>query len=101
MTRMLDCLVSYFGLDESERPGYRRYFCYRVLAGPGPTTSAGIASIRTLAIRDEFEPWTVSQPFHTVESGGPAAAIDEAVHYLDALHCCDHVRKIQSAVAER
>ena len=98
---MLNCLVSYFGLDESERPGYQRYFCYHVLAGPGPTANAGIASIRTLATREEYEPLTVYQPFHTVESGGPAAAIDAAVHYLDGLHCCDHVRKIQSEVAER
>ena len=35
MTRMLDCLVNYFGLDEDEQPGYRRYFCYHVIAGPG------------------------------------------------------------------
>jgi hypothetical protein len=24
MARILDCVVSYFGLDENERPGYRR-----------------------------------------------------------------------------
>lgn len=101
MTRMIDCLVSYFGLDENERPGYRRYFCYHVLAGPGPTAGAGVASIQTVAIRDEYEPRIVPQPFHTVETGGPAAAIEAAVHYLDGLHCCDHVRKVRSAVAER
>ncbi len=99
--RMSDCLVSYFGLDENERPGYRRYFCYHVLAGPGPSNGAGIASINILAVRDGYEPWTLSQHFHTVETGGPAAAIAAAVHYLDTLHCCDHVQKIQSEIAER
>ena len=34
MTEMLDCLVSYIGLDENERPTYQRYFCYHIVAAP-------------------------------------------------------------------
>jgi hypothetical protein len=96
MGRILDCLVSYFGLDEDERPGYGRYFCYHVLAGPGPTAGAGVAAIRTLAIHSETERCISCQHFHTVKVGGPAAAIAAAVRYLDAYHELDHVRKVQS-----
>jgi hypothetical protein len=42
---MLDCLVNYFGLDENDRPGLRRYFSYHILAGPGPTSESGVAWI--------------------------------------------------------
>jgi hypothetical protein len=96
MTRMLDCLVTYFGLDESERPGYRRYYCYHVLAGPGPTPGAGVAVIRTLAVHRENERCTSCEHFHTVETGGPEAALAAALRHLDAYHGQDHVRKVQS-----
>jgi hypothetical protein len=98
MTRMLDCLVSYFGLDENERAGVRRYFCYHIVAGPGPTTGAGVASITTLALHDETERCTYCQNFHTVKAGGPAAAMAAAVQYLDAYHERDHLRKVQSDI---
>jgi hypothetical protein len=98
MTRMLDCLVSYFGLDEDERSGFRRYFCYHIVAGPGPTTGAGLASITTLALHDETQRCSCCQNFHTVETGGPAAAMAAAVHYLDAYHEQDHLRKVQSDI---
>jgi hypothetical protein len=97
MTRLLECLVSYFGLDENERPGFWRYFCYHILAGSGPTAGAGMAVIRLLAIHSEAERCdSCQQRFHTVESGGPEAAIATAVHFLDAYHERDHVRKVQS-----
>src|SRR5262245_56788037 len=67
---MLDCLLSYFGLDENDRPGFRRYFCYHVLAGPGPTAGAGVAVILTLAVHSDTERCDSCQHFHTVESGG-------------------------------
>src|SRR5271167_3652747 len=98
MTRMLDCLVSYFGLDEHERAGVRRYFCYHIIAGPGPTTGAGVALITTLALHDETLRCTVCQKLHAVVSGGPAAAMAAAVHYLDAYHKLDHVRKVKSDI---
>jgi hypothetical protein len=97
VARMLDCLVSYFGLDENGRPGDRRYFCYHVLAGPGPTAGVGVAVIVTLAVYDEAKRCTYCQHFHTVEAGGPAAALAAAVRYLDAYHGPDRLRKVLSA----
>jgi hypothetical protein len=96
MIPMLDCLVSYFGLNENERPGYRRYFCYHILAGPGPTTGSGVATITTLAIHHEAERCTSCQNFHMVGTGDPLAAIAAAIRYLDSYHECDHLRKVQS-----
>ena len=57
MNRILDCLVSYFGLDEKERPTYRRYFQYHIVAGPGAAAGSGVASITTLAIFDDAQRW--------------------------------------------
>lgn len=98
MNPILDCLVSYFGLDEDEQAGFKRYFCYHVVAGPGPTTEAGVASITTLALHDESQRCTYCQNFRTVKTGGPAAALADAIHYLDAFHQHDHLRKVQSDV---
>ena len=98
MKPLLDCLVSYFGLDEDERPTYRRYYCYHIVAGPGPTAGAGVASIMTLAVHDQTERCTYCRNFHTVEAGGPAAALAAAIHYLDAYHQGDRVRKVQSDI---
>ena len=98
MTRILDCMVSYFGLDEDEQPQARRYFSYHIVAGPGPTMGAGVAAITTLALHDEAERCTYCQTFHMVEAGGPAAALAAAIHYLDGFHRQDHVRKVQSDI---
>ena len=98
MTRMLDCLVSYFGLDENERAGYRRYFVYHIVAGAGPTSEGGLASITTFALHDESERCAYCQNVHTVATGGPEAALAEAVHYLDAYHEHDHLHKVQSDI---
>jgi hypothetical protein len=98
MARMLDCLVSYFGLDENERPTYQRYFCYHVVAGPGPTAGAGIATITTLAVHDEDERCTSCRHFFAVPTGGPLAALATAGRYLDAYHQRDHLRKVRSEV---
>src|SRR5262245_65697152 len=96
MTRLLDSLVSYFGLDENERPGFRRYFCYHVLAGPGPTAGAGVAVILTLAVYSDTERCDSCQHFHTVESGGPEAALSAAAHRLAAYHEEAYVRRAAS-----
>jgi hypothetical protein len=98
MKRILDCLVNYFGLDEEGRPTYRRYFCYHVVAGPGPTPEAGVASVTTLAVHDDGERCTYCRPLHTVEAGGPAAALEEALRYLDSYHERDRLRKMQSDI---
>jgi hypothetical protein len=98
MARMLDCLVSFFGLDENDRPTYRRYFCYHIFAGPGPTTGAGIAAITTLAVHDEDERCSSCRHFFAVPTGGPATALATAAHYLDAYHQRDHLWKVQSDI---
>jgi hypothetical protein len=98
MTLVLDCLVNYFGRDENERPGFRRYFCYHILAGPGPTAESGAAWITTLAVYDESQHCTYCQKVHKAETGGPAAAIAAAVRYLDSYHETHHLRKVQSGI---
>ena len=98
MKRVLDCLVSYFGLDQSERPGYQRYFCYHIVAGPGPTLGSGVASVTTVAIHDESERCRYCKNFHTVEAGGPAAALEAALRYLDAYHEHDHLSRVESDI---
>jgi hypothetical protein len=97
-TQILDCVVNYFGLDENNQPGLRRYFCYHILAGPGPTAGSGVATVLTLAIHDETERCTSCKHLHAVEAGGPPAAMAAAIHYLDAYHELDHVIKVESEV---
>ncbi len=98
MNRILDCLVSYFGLDDQERPSYDRYFSYHVLAGPGPTAGAGVATIATLAVSPETERCRSCRNWHTVETGGPEAAVRAALHYLDVFHEEDHMHRTQSEI---
>jgi hypothetical protein len=98
MTEMLECLVSYFGIDENDKPTYGRYFCYQLVAGPGPADGAGVAVVTTLAVHDEAERCTSCQKFHAVEAGGAEAAIAAAVRYLDSYHEQDHVLKVQSDI---
>ena len=98
MRRILDCLVNYFGLDEDERPTYQRYFCYHVLAGPGPTGGSGVATITVLAIYKEDERCTYCQNLHTVNTGGPEAAMAKAIRYLDSYHENGHLRRVQSEI---
>ena len=97
MAPLLDCLVSYFGLDEYGRPSDWRYFCYHVLAGPGPTPGSGAAAVVTVAVYDESKRCTYCKHFHTVEAGGPAAALAAALRYLDAYHGSDRLHKVLSA----
>src|SRR5947209_262608 len=98
MKPILDCLVSYFGLNEEGRPTYRRYFCYHVVAGPGPKAGGGVAWITVLAVHNEAERCTYCRTMHPVAEGGPAAALAEAIHYLDMHHGQDRLRKEQSDI---
>lgn len=96
MAQILDCLVSYFGLDENEQLDLRRYYCYQIVGGPGPTAESGVAVVTTLAVYDGSQRCDFCQNFYTVETGGAAAAIARAVGYLDNIHLVKHVRKVQS-----
>jgi hypothetical protein len=51
-------------------PGYRRYFCYHIVAGPGPTAGAGVAVITTVAVHNQAERSTYCATFDAVEVGG-------------------------------
>ena len=98
MNQLLDCLVSYFGLDEEEQPTYRRYFCYHIIAGPGPSAGSGVAAITTVAIHTQAERCAYCQNWHTVVTGGPQAALVAALDYLDSYHEQDHLRRVRSEI---
>jgi hypothetical protein len=92
MTAMIDCMVNYFGGDESDAP--TRYFCYHVVGGPGPTARAGVALITALAASQESEQCISCEGVHFVQTGGPAAAVAKALRHLDAHHEGDGLRKV-------
>jgi hypothetical protein len=101
MAQILDCLVSYFGLDEDQAPELRRYFCYHIIGGPGPAAESGVATLTTLAVHDESERCTFCRAFHAVERGGPEAAIAKVIRYLDDVHRGMHLRKVESEIRFR
>jgi hypothetical protein len=98
MAEIMDCLVNYFSADSREDGVPRRYFSYHIVAGPGPTAAAGVASIATLAAFPSGERCDYCEVFHAVREGGPAAAIVKAIRYLDAFHEEDRLRKVQTAI---
>jgi hypothetical protein len=98
MAEMLDCLVSYFSQDSNAEGLPRRYLAYHVVAGPGPVPEGGVASITPLAAYDENEICGTCERVVAVKAGGPAAALEEALVYMDAYHEGDRLRKAQSEV---
>ena len=91
---MVDCLASYYGFNDKGE--LNRYFCYHVLGGPGPTPGGGAASIVLLTVHDEAERCIGGcRELQVVETGGPAAAVAKALHFLDACHEGDRMRKMQ------
>jgi hypothetical protein len=93
---MLERLVTYYGLDEAGEPTSRRFFSYKIIAGPGPSVGSGLASIVTLALTNPKEGCEYCQKHHTVETGGAAAAMVAAIAYLDAYHNGDRLSKVES-----
>src|SRR5437870_1306620 len=98
MAEMLDCLVSYFSEDTNAEGLPRRYLSYHVVAGPGPIPEGGVASIAPLAAYDENEICKTCERVLAVKAGGPVAAMQEALVYMDAYHEGDRLRKTQSEV---
>jgi hypothetical protein len=98
MAEMLDCLVSYFSANTNDEGMPRRYLSYHVVAGPGPVPEGGVASITPLAAYDENTICETCQRVLAVQAGGPAAALAEALLYMDAYHEGDRLRKVQSEV---
>src|SRR5438874_7436050 len=98
MAEMLDCLVSYFSQDANDEGLPRRYLAYHVVAGPGPVPEGGVASITPLAAYDENEICGSCERVIAVKAGGPAAALEEALVYMDAYHEGGRLRKVQSEI---
>jgi hypothetical protein len=96
MADMLDCLVSYFSEDANAEGMPRRYLAYHVVAGPGPIPDGGVASITPLAAYDENVVCDTCERVIAVKTGGPAAALEEALVYMAAYHEGDRLRKVQS-----
>jgi hypothetical protein len=98
MTEMLDCLVSYFSEGTSAEGMPRRYLSYLIVAGPAPAPEGGVASITPLAAYDENGICETCDRVFAVKAGGPAAALREALLYMDAYHEGDRLRKVQSEI---
>jgi hypothetical protein len=98
MAEMLDCLVSYFSEDTSAEGMPHRYLSYHVVAGPGPNPEGGVASITPLAAYNENGICETCERVFAVKAGGPAAALEEALFYMDAYHEGDRLRKVQSEI---
>jgi hypothetical protein len=98
MAEMLDCLVNFFSEDANAEGMPRRYLSYHIVAGPGPIPEGGVASIMPLAAYDENEICGTCERVFAVKSGGPAAAIEQALLYMDAYHEGDRLRKVQSEI---
>jgi hypothetical protein len=98
MAEMLECLVSYFSEDTNAEGMPHRYLAYHVVAGPGPSPEGGVASITPLAAYDENGICETCERVIAVKAGGPAAALEEALVYMDAYHEGDRLRKVQSEI---
>jgi hypothetical protein len=98
MTEMLDCLVSYFSEDANAEGMPHRYLSYHVVAGPGSSPDSGVASITPLAAHDENPICDTCERVIAIKVGGPAAAMEEALVYMDAYHEGDRLRKVQSEI---
>ena len=96
MAEMLDCLVTYFSEDTNAEGMPHRYLSYHLVAGPGPNPEGGVASITPLAAYDENVICETCERVIAVKTGGPTAAMQEALVYVDAYHEGDRLRKVQS-----
>ncbi|HMF12369.1 MAG TPA: hypothetical protein VKE94_08685 [Gemmataceae bacterium] len=95
---ILDCFVIYFSEDTNDEGIPRRYLSYHVVAGPGPGPESGVASISPLAAYYEVEICSACERVFAVKSGGPAAAMEEALVYVTGYHEADGLRKVQSEI---
>jgi hypothetical protein len=98
MAEMIDCLVNYFSQDTDAEGMPRRYLSYLVIGGPGPIPEGGVATITPLAAYNANEVCETCERAFAVKVGGPAAALDEALIYLDAYHEGDGLEKVQTEI---
>ena len=59
---------------------------------------SGVASITPLAVHDENPICDTCERVIAVKAGGPAAAMEEALVYMDAYHEGDRLVKVQSEI---
>jgi hypothetical protein len=98
MAELLDCMVNYFGSDGDCDGVPRRYYCYHVVAGPGPDEGTGVATISTLAVHEGDRPCDYCQNCFFARAGGPKAALARALLSLDAYHDGHRLGKVVSQV---
>jgi hypothetical protein len=96
MAELMDCMVNYFSLNNNGAGEPRRFYSYLVVAGPGPTDEAGVATITTLAIHGGDRPCDYCQNWFFAHAGGPKAALERALFYLDAFHDGRRLHKVVS-----
>jgi hypothetical protein len=96
MGEMSDCMVSYFSSNGDSDGVPRRYYCYHVVAGPGPSADAGVATITTLAVHEGEGPCSYCRNCFFAPSGGAEAALAQALRYLDAFHQGHRLHKVVS-----
>src|SRR5262249_27936904 len=99
MAEMLQCMVNYFGLPMDAQGRPLRFYSYQVIGGPGPVAGSGVSSIPRLAAGHPPEVYPIYQKLHVVREGGPAAAIEKAVRYLDSFHSEDRLKKARTAAS--
>ena len=95
---ILECFVNFFSEDTNDEGMPRRYLSYHIVAGPGPNPESGVASITPLASYYEIEICATCERNFAVKTGGPAAAIEEALVYMHGYHEADNLRNVQSEV---
>ena len=95
--QVLDCLVSYFGLDEKRNRPTSGISITTSSPARGSTAGSGVASITALAIYDKAD---AAPPARTSTSSaaGVRRPLAKAIQYLDAYHAEDRLRKVQSDV---
>ena len=98
MAEMVDCLVNYFSEDTDAEGMPRRYLSYLVVGGPGPIPEGGVATITPLAAYNANEVCESCERAFAVKKGGPIAAVNEALVYLDAYHEGDRLEKVQTEI---
>jgi len=98
MGEMIDCMVNYFSFNGNSEGAPRRYYCYLVVAGPGPSEGTSVATITTLAVHESDGPCDYCQNCFFAPFGGPPAAMEQALRHLDAYHDGWRLHRVVSAM---
>jgi hypothetical protein len=96
---MMDCLVNYFSMHADEAGIPYRFFSYHVVGGPGPSEDGGVATITALsAYKDEEKCAACESYFFVSKTGGPEAAINKALEFLEGYHAGERLRSVRTEV---